>query len=78
MTYPTMPRPTDNTGDDHRAAIAALEEAIKRNQVRGAEVAATREGALRIVNQSSLELERLERDRASLRRGIAALKGEDQ
>lgn len=73
-----MPRPEDNTGDNHRAAIAALEEAVKRNRVQVTEKGEERERAMLAMNRAEAELKRLDADHASLQRGINALKAADQ
>ena len=78
MTYPTMPRPTDNTGDNHRAAIAALEKAKEHNQARLAIVKETHDNATRVIRQADRDREELDRQQEALQRGIDALRAADQ
>lgn len=78
MSYPTMPRPDDNTGTNHRAAIASLEKAKEHNVQRLEVVKETRDNAQRTVTQALADMGELERQQVALQRGIDALKGMDQ
>lgn len=77
MTYPTMPRPDDNAGTNHRAAIAALTEAQQRNLSKREELNDTRRRAADAAEKAAAEWETLKSEWDSLQRGIDALKEMD-
>lgn len=78
MSYPTMPQSTDNQGDNHRAAIAVLEESLARNRQRQQDAQEHVTRAQAVVTGQTTIWEELRGEAESLQRGIAALKGMDQ
>jgi exonuclease VII small subunit len=73
-----MPRPTDDAGDDHRGAIAALKKAQEHNEARLDSIRETIANAQQIIRTHERDREELDRQQAALQRGIDALKEADQ